>query len=256
MEIDSTTTVHKVRFPESLDTFGHDSSILVQPLNDVHINVHLGFIQVNHRYEVRFQVLELKPVISSGSRYEVVLEFFAYKEKLLREQLLLQSCNNPQLTLTLMLNARVLGGAGAAWGKNKCYRWLNSKQKLQNPLLVTSAYLKSNQKSLLEKTSNSRLKPKKHGDRLHQLPPKAPDLAKPATGQNLMKRDSNVSRSGRGQELIDKRLMKAIVETSVLACSETVQALRLRHVTRLDLVGRSALNCCIRGKVWCLDGRW
>ncbi|XP_037282812.1 adipose-secreted signaling protein isoform X2 [Rhipicephalus microplus] len=132
MEIDSTTTVHKVRFPESLDTFGHDSSILVQPLNDVHINVHLGFIQVNHRYEVRFQfdspphlgslsvrtqeppnlnlrVLELKPVISSGSRYEVVLEFFAYKEKLLREQLLLQSCNNPQLTLTLMLNARVLG---------------------------------------------------------------------------------------------------------------------------------------------------
>ncbi|KAL1439309.1 hypothetical protein MTO96_010331 [Rhipicephalus appendiculatus] len=109
MEIDSTTTVHKVHFPESLDAFGHDSSILVQPLNDVHINVHLGFIQVNHRYEVRFQVLELKPVISSGPRYEVVLELLAYKEKLLREQLLLQSCNNPLLTLTLMLNARVLG---------------------------------------------------------------------------------------------------------------------------------------------------
>lgn len=77
--------------------------------------------------------------------------------------------------------------------KNKCYRWLNSKQKLQNPLLVTSAYLKSNEESLLEKTLNSRLKPKKHGDWLHQFPPKAPDLAKPATGQNLMKRDSNVS---------------------------------------------------------------
>lgn len=213
MEIDSTTTVHKVHFSESLDAFGHDSGILVQPLNDVLFNVHLGFIQVNHRYEVRFQfdspphlgslsvrtqdppnlnlrVLELKPVISSepseyrgsntdasrespalqhptepalpatrgrehgsgtfreanvaespsskvihraggqtaaskiptgrplpeegkplnlGPRYEVVLELLAYKEKLLREQLLLQSCNNPLLTLTLMINARVLG---------------------------------------------------------------------------------------------------------------------------------------------------
>ncbi|KAH6945985.1 hypothetical protein HPB50_010988 [Hyalomma asiaticum] len=84
----NTKKVHKVHFSESLDAFGHDSGILVQPLNDVHINVHLGFIQVNHRYEVRFQfdspphlgslsvrtqdppnlnlrVLELKQVISS-----------------------------------------------------------------------------------------------------------------------------------------------------------------------------------------------
>uniref|UniRef100_A0A023GEQ1 Adipose-secreted signaling protein n=1 Tax=Amblyomma triste TaxID=251400 RepID=A0A023GEQ1_AMBTT len=132
MEVDSGTSVHKVHFQETLDTFGHDSGIVVQPLNDVLINVHLGFVQVNHRYEVRFQfdspahlgslsvrtqdppnlnlrVLELKPVISTGPRYEVVLEFLAYKEKLLREQLLLQSCNNPLLTLTLVLNARVLG---------------------------------------------------------------------------------------------------------------------------------------------------
>ncbi|CAN8000147.1 unnamed protein product [Ixodes pacificus] len=142
MEIDSSTSAsHKVHFPESLDTFGHDSSILVQPLNDVLINVHLGFIQVNHRYEVRFQfatpphlgslsvrtqdppnlnvrVLTLRPVDSTAFflpwlgpdfKYEVVLEMLAYKEKLLREQLVLQSSNNPMLTLTLVLNARVLG---------------------------------------------------------------------------------------------------------------------------------------------------
>lgn len=142
MEIDSSTSAsHKVHFPESLDTFGHDSSILVQPLNDVLINVHLGFVQVNHRYEVRFQfatpphlgslsvrtqdppnlnvrVLTLRPVdstafflpwLGSDFKYEVVLEMLAYKEKLLREQLVLQSSNNPMLTLTLVLNARVLG---------------------------------------------------------------------------------------------------------------------------------------------------
>lgn len=133
MEIDSgTSATHKVHFPESLDAFGHDSSIVVQPLNDVLINVHLGFIQVSHRYEVRFQivappnfgslsvrtqdppnlnlrVLALKPVDSAESKYEVVLEMLAYKEKLLREQLLLQSSSNPMLTLTLVLNARVLG---------------------------------------------------------------------------------------------------------------------------------------------------
>ncbi|KAK8768216.1 hypothetical protein V5799_015319 [Amblyomma americanum] len=132
MEVDSRPSVHRVHFQESLDTFGHDSGILVQPLNDVLINAHLGFIQINHRYEVRFQfdcpphlgslsvrtqdppnlnlrVVELKPVVSTGLKYEVVLELLAYKEKILREQLVLQSCNNPLLTLTLVLNARVLG---------------------------------------------------------------------------------------------------------------------------------------------------
>ncbi|XP_077501814.1 adipose-secreted signaling protein isoform X2 [Amblyomma americanum] len=131
MEVDSRPSVHRVHFQESLDTFGHDSGILVQPLNDVLINAHLGFIQINHRYEVRFQfdcpphlgslsvrtqdppnlnlrVVELKPVVSTGLKYEVVLELLAYKEKILREQLVLQSCNNPLLTLTLVLNARVL----------------------------------------------------------------------------------------------------------------------------------------------------
>ncbi|KAH7979393.1 hypothetical protein HPB49_009311 [Dermacentor silvarum] len=151
MEIDGTTTVHKVHFPESLDAFGHDSSILVQPLNDVHINVHLGFIQVNHRYEVRFQfdspphlgslsvrtqdppnlnlrVLELKPVISSAYWGTSAAAFFLcatlsmqgpgmksfwnclpIKRNYFENSFMLQSCNNPLLTLTLMLNARVLG---------------------------------------------------------------------------------------------------------------------------------------------------
>ncbi|KAH7961811.1 hypothetical protein HPB52_012244 [Rhipicephalus sanguineus] len=54
------------------------------------------------------------------------------------------------------------------------------------------AYPKSDQEGLLVKTSNSRFKPKKHGDRLPQCPPTTSDLTKSATGQNLMRTDKDI----------------------------------------------------------------
>ncbi|XP_022257765.1 uncharacterized protein LOC106473651, partial [Limulus polyphemus] len=36
---------HRVHFNEESDHFGHDANIIVHPLNNMHINVHLGFLQ-------------------------------------------------------------------------------------------------------------------------------------------------------------------------------------------------------------------
>lgn len=130
------TNQHRVHFTESTDTFLHDSNIVVTPASDSLINVHLGFLQIGHRYEVKFvfssgkvsdplgvrnldppnlnlRVVDLRP--SEGMHdgpdcaYEVVLELLAHKEKLLREQVVLQSCDNSLQTITLVLHARVLG---------------------------------------------------------------------------------------------------------------------------------------------------
>ncbi|XP_076372208.1 adipose-secreted signaling protein-like [Tachypleus tridentatus] len=137
---------HRVHFNEDSDTFGHDADIIVHPLNDTHINVHLGFLQVHHRYEISFvfhsketagplavrnqnppnlnlRVTDLSPVegIHRGPEipYRITIELFAYKEKLLREQIVLEACGNSIFTVTLILHARVLGkGKGTPFLKS------------------------------------------------------------------------------------------------------------------------------------------
>lgn len=64
-------------------------------------------------------LIENEPVIA----YSVKIELLTYKEKLMKEKILLKSCEKPDNTLSLMLNARVLGkGKGTPFLKNgiKC----------------------------------------------------------------------------------------------------------------------------------------
>ena len=102
-------------------------------------------IQVRHRYEIVFtfecpssisdslvcnpeptnlnvRVVELKVENSeekSLEKYKITVELFAYKEKLLKEYISLQSSTNPQQTLQLVFHARVLGkGKGTPSLKN------------------------------------------------------------------------------------------------------------------------------------------
>lgn len=59
----------------------------------------------------------------TSNEFHITIQLFAYKEKLLKEMVKLQSCGNNLKTLTIVLNARVLGkGKGTPLLKNgiKC----------------------------------------------------------------------------------------------------------------------------------------
>ncbi|XP_076317615.1 adipose-secreted signaling protein-like [Tachypleus tridentatus] len=136
----------RVHFNEASDTFGHDADIIVHRVNDSHINIHVGFLQIYHKYEISFvfdsretagplavsnqnpsnlnlRVTKLYPVNgkhdNSEKPYEITLEFFAYKEKLIREQIVLEACDSSRCTITLLIHAQVLGkGKGTPFLKN------------------------------------------------------------------------------------------------------------------------------------------
>ncbi|XP_074601450.1 adipose-secreted signaling protein isoform X2 [Brevipalpus obovatus] len=121
---------HKVHF-EGEDTFDHDSKIVIKECGN-EFNVHLGFLQVDHWYHVYFEfsvskssqefpltenessanvnLLELSTErIDNDYLYKLKLEFFASKEKLVRERLILKSPEKLSSQIALILNARVLG---------------------------------------------------------------------------------------------------------------------------------------------------
>lgn len=117
------TEGHKVHFTEDCDTFSDHSAISVQQVDDGKYTVHLGFLKLQHRYEVRFPVdvplenviqnpphlyVKLLEVISDRECNEIRVEFFAYKEKLLKEFLVLDDVKTHQ-TFTFVMNARILG---------------------------------------------------------------------------------------------------------------------------------------------------
>lgn len=57
------------------------------------------------------------------TKYKIIIEFFAHKEKLLKEQISLQSSQNPLQTISMVFHARVLGkGKGTPYLKDgvKC----------------------------------------------------------------------------------------------------------------------------------------
>ncbi|XP_017494715.1 PREDICTED: UPF0687 protein C20orf27 homolog isoform X1 [Rhagoletis zephyria] len=132
---------HHVHFDTTnlKDDFESDSCVTYQRSGDT-IVISLGFLQVNHRYLIDLKLpvtlfdnlgttsgSQFEPAVTtvpnlhcritefSGLKhdehdfYEMKIEFFAYKEKLLREVIHIVNSNNSQEVLKLMIAARVLG---------------------------------------------------------------------------------------------------------------------------------------------------
>lgn len=116
----------RVHFPDD-QLQKHDAEIVIQADEDGQQSVHLGFLQIQHRYQIRFsikdklgedivsdpleslnvRVLEAVPS-DDGEGHNLLIEFRAQKEKLMKEQLTLfdkQKANQ----LLLIFHARVLG---------------------------------------------------------------------------------------------------------------------------------------------------
>ncbi|EDW69068.2 UPF0687 protein C20orf27 homolog [Drosophila novamexicana] len=140
-EVADQQTDHHVHFDATTlktDDFGSDSCVTYQRSGDT-IVVSLGFLQINHRYLIDLNLpvslfgntgapgTKFVPDVSAtpnlhcriteftGTKhdehdfYEMKIEFFAYKEKLLREVLHIVNSNNAKELLQLVIAARVLG---------------------------------------------------------------------------------------------------------------------------------------------------
>jgi hypothetical protein len=127
---------HHVHFDTIKDDFESDHSNPVIKKDQGRINIHLGFLQVKHRYRVELNIpltildefksgdhkLALKvddndvPNINckllsfkgnTGQFYEAEIEFFAHKEKLLKEEMKLVTGDEKHVKF--IFSARVLG---------------------------------------------------------------------------------------------------------------------------------------------------
>ena len=142
---------HHVHFETIKDDFESDTSNpVIQKGQHGKINVHLGFLQVKHRYRIELKIpadifadyitdnhklalkfdesavpnvhcklLSFKDLTNEQSQfYEAEIEFFAHKEKLLKEELTLLTSD--EKTIKIVFSARVLGrGKGTPmlkWG--------------------------------------------------------------------------------------------------------------------------------------------
>ena len=137
---------HHVRF-DDFET-DHENPVIQKSGGKIHI--HLGFLQVKHRYRIELKIeqdifanlcdakhklilkddvensvpnIHCKLLTFKGKStehshfYEAEFEFFAHKEKLLKEELKLMT--NDEKTVTFMFHARVLGrGKGTPMLKN------------------------------------------------------------------------------------------------------------------------------------------
>lgn len=128
--------------PEQVES--HNMEIQVKHIGDSSVDVHLGFLKVHHYYELSFNVQDplgedvtfdplqnvhvtIQQVVPTddGTGHSLVLHFYAHKEKLLKELLLIKSSKDPEKTLKLNLHARVLGkGKGTPALKNgiRCFK--------------------------------------------------------------------------------------------------------------------------------------
>ncbi|XP_078358709.1 adipose-secreted signaling protein-like isoform X2 [Oculina patagonica] len=113
---------HHVHFP---DDVGANTEIQLRMKGHSIVNVHLGFLQHKHKYEVQFTVpispgsTSLTPVINTpfiavgnvnsldGKGHEITLELDAHKEGLLRDKFVLK--NEADQEFVIVLHARVLG---------------------------------------------------------------------------------------------------------------------------------------------------
>ncbi|GAB0086624.1 UPF0687 protein C20orf27 homolog [Sergentomyia squamirostris] len=138
---------HHVHFDQTAVKDEADNSILYQKSGPDSITVHLGFLQINHRYLLELQLpTNILPAFLSaerialtaderslpnvyckfieftgkmGAHYDLKVEFLAHKEKLVREELHLVNTQNADDRLTIVLSARVLGrGKGTPMLRN------------------------------------------------------------------------------------------------------------------------------------------
>ncbi|XP_014768104.1 UPF0687 protein C20orf27 homolog [Octopus bimaculoides] len=118
-----------VHFPEE-EVSHHEAQILVLDTGKNHIDVKLGFLQLDHVYEVTFafnhnlgedliiepkakrnayvKVLSFTPT-KDGKGHDVVLKFNARKEHVVNEIFHVSTKTKPKKKLTLQLCARILG---------------------------------------------------------------------------------------------------------------------------------------------------
>lgn len=128
---------HHVRFGGEALVAPKDNNVIIQQKENDSLAIHLGFLQVGHRYHIS---IFLSPDMcpngplqgpSSGAsstavfnpnchllsmsqcedgRWHLNIEYFAHKEKLMKEDLLLMSPDdNHNISLKLTFHARVLG---------------------------------------------------------------------------------------------------------------------------------------------------
>lgn len=143
---------HHVHFDENLknDDFIDDNSIQLHGMGSKGLAVHLGFLQMNHRYLVELklpqqylqdtkidfnstdlvlvQTDETVPTLNcrlsefvgfANGQLELKLTYLAHKEKLLKETLVLVNEKDKNQQLKLVVSARVLGrGKGTPMLRN------------------------------------------------------------------------------------------------------------------------------------------
>ncbi|XP_055373591.1 UPF0687 protein C20orf27 homolog [Condylostylus longicornis] len=145
---------HHVHFDRASlkDDFESENFVTYQRTDDG-ITVNLGFLQINHKYAIDLKlpskyfdeftklddsnsfipdvssdvpnlnchVIDFcgKPTTSSDGYYEMKIDFFAYKEKLLKEAIKIVNAKNSEEILKLIIIARVLGkGKGTPMLRN------------------------------------------------------------------------------------------------------------------------------------------
>jgi hypothetical protein len=140
------------------DTFEHSNNIVYQR-HGSKLDVHLGFLQINHKYQIKLELdeslLNFKQ-IENGSlklveeerkvpninvrlfefspkdnNYELVIEFFAHKEKLVKDELTLVNVDNNEEKQKFVFHARVLGrGKGTPMLRNgiRCIEVKNDEE--------------------------------------------------------------------------------------------------------------------------------
>ncbi|CAM1296725.1 Uncharacterised protein g1623 [Pycnogonum litorale] len=121
-----------VHFDENTDGFTHDSEIIVKQGRHNVIEVHVGFLQLNHKYTIAFflpsvlipgnsSTFQVTNFQSIGTRLldmtpsedgvKLVVEFTASREKLLKEEILVRQENDDSVVVDykLVIYSRVLG---------------------------------------------------------------------------------------------------------------------------------------------------
>ncbi|XP_074643173.1 adipose-secreted signaling protein-like [Tubulanus polymorphus] len=117
----------KVHFPVEQTNY-HNAEIIIINESDCQISVNLGFLQINHFYDIQFTIVDdlgedvtfdelgniqikMKDVRPSedGLGHDLTIQLLAHKEKLMNETFTLTSASNPEKTVKVVLHARVLG---------------------------------------------------------------------------------------------------------------------------------------------------
>ncbi|KAL7644101.1 UNVERIFIED_CONTAM: hypothetical protein RMT77_004924 [Armadillidium vulgare] len=124
--MDQESKENHVHFSEDTDEIGH-TLINVKKKNDNSYEVHVGFLQVYHRYEIvinlplddakdgykqsnnDMQSIFVKVISMEAKKDQLrlVVEFIAHKEKLMKENFILDSPKGTNIAVTIF--ARVLG---------------------------------------------------------------------------------------------------------------------------------------------------